>query len=268
MKKYKIAIVGSGALGSIIGKAILKEVSEYYELLGVMGRGRENSSKLSKGLNCKSYNNLDGMIADKPDYIIEAASPVVVKEIGLKILENSISLIPLSVGAFADGDFYEKMQEAAIKNSSRVHIPSGAVGGFDVLRSAMLMGDSQVKIKTEKSPKSLNGAPFLKGRELSTVDEEEVFRGTAKDAIESFPKNVNVAVATALATKGVENTGVFINSIPGKMSNKHEIELLGENVKVNVTIESTPSKDNPKSSTLAAYSVITLLENLVSPITF
>ncbi len=67
---------------------------------------------------------------------------------------------------------------------------------------------------------------------------------------------MNVAVTTALATTGVENTKVSINSIPGFESNKHEIKLVGETISINVIVETKPSKDNPKSSALAAYSVI------------
>lgn len=266
--KKKISIIGSGSLGSIVGKAIKSELASDYELLGVLSGNIVNALKLAKDLDCKAYENLQDMIDDRPDYIVEAASPNLIKDIGLEILENSINLIPLSVGAFADKEFYEIMKKAAIENSSRVHIPSGAVGGFDVLRSAMLMGETSVSISTEKSPESLNGAPFLKGRELPGEKEEAVFKGSAKEAIEAFPKNVNVAVATGLATVGVEDTLVKIKSIPGKKSNKHEIELIGENVQVNIIIEARPSKDNPKSSSLAAYSVIRVLKDLASPITF
>ena len=119
-----------------------------------------------------------------------------------------------------------------------------------------------------KSPQSLNGAPILEGRKLSEEKEEEIFRGSAKDAIKHFPENINVAVAAALATTGAEHTKVSISSIPGLKSNRHKIKLLGKLIDVDIVIETTPSKDNPKSSALAAYSVISLLENLVSPITF
>ena len=268
MKKYKLSIVGSGALGSLIAKIVTKELSKDYELLGVLSGNVKNALKLSELLNCKAYENLDEMILDGPDYIIEAASPNVVKDIGIKVLNSGINLIPLSIGAFADEDFYEEIKKTALKNNSRVHLPSGAVGGFDVLRSAMMMGNSEVSITTEKSPESLNGAPFLKGRKLSEEKVEEVFKGSSKKAIEFFPKNVNVAVATALATTGVDNTKIVIKSIPNYKRNKHEIKLVGETINVNVTIESVPSIDNPKSSMLAAYSVIVLLKNLVSPVTF
>ncbi len=268
MKKYKLAIIGSGSLGSIIGRVVSQKLCEEYEIVGVLSGKIENAIKLANEIGCKAYKALDEVIDDKPDYIIEAASTEVFKDIGVKILASGISLIPLSAGALADKEFYNNIKETALKNNCRVHIPSGAVGGFDVLRASMLMEDVEVSISTEKSPKSLNGAPFLKGRKLSEEKAEEIFTGFAMEAIEHFPENVNVAVVTALATTGVENTKVSIISIPGFESNKLEIKLVGETISVNVIVETTPSKDNPKSSTLAAYSVISLLKNLVAPITF
>lgn len=268
MKKYKLAIVGTGSLGSIIGKVVSQDLIENYEILGVFSGKLENAIKLADQIGAKAYKSVDDIIADKPDYIIEAASPEVFKDVGVKILANGIHLIPLSVGAFADQEFYKKVKETALQNNSRVHIPSGAVGGFDVLRSAMLMDEVDVIMTTEKSPTSLNGAPFLKGRTLSEEKDEVIFNGSAKEAIAHFPKNVNVAVATALATTGVENTKVAIHSIPGFKSNKHTIKLVAETINVEIMIETKPSQDNPKSSALAAYSVIALLKNLVAPITF
>lgn len=268
MKKYKLGIVGSGSLGSTIAEVITKELCKEYELLGVLSQKKKNALELSNRLDCKAYNDLDEMIKDGPDYIIEAASPHVAKDMAIKILDSGINFIPLSVGALADKEFYKEIESVALKNNSRVHIPSGAVGGFDVLRSSMLMEDMKISITTEKSPKSLNGAPFLKGRELSEEKIEDVYIGTANEAIELFPKNVNVAVATALSTTGVDNTQVMIKSIPSMTSNKHEIKAIGDTIKVSIIIESTPSSNNPKSSTLAAYSVIALLKNLVAPITF
>lgn len=265
-KKYKIVIIGSGSLGTIIGEYVSLNMSESYEVLGILDQDKEIASGLANRLKTKVYNNIDEVIEDSPDYIIEAATPGVVKELGIKILSKGINLIPLSVGAFADKEFYEDAKSVALKNNTRVLLPAGAVGGFDVLSAAMLMGDAQVSIETEKAPESLNGAPYLKGRRLSPDKEEEVFRGFAREAIKGFPTNVNVAVATAIATVGVDNTNVSIDSIPGKKGNKHEIKLNGENIKINISIESVPSPENPKSSVLAAYSVIAILKKLVSPI--
>ena len=268
MKKLRLGIIGTGALGSIIANAVSKDLEEDYSLIGVHSNNLENAESLAKKVNCKFYRDLDEMIDDKPDYIIEAATQEVVKDYAVKILNNGIDLIVLSIGAFADDLFYNEVWGKAREVDSRVYLASGAVGGFDVLSSAILMGESRVKIITEKSPNSLEGAPFLQGRDLSRDDIEEIFNGTAKEAIKEFPKNINVAVATGLATVGVENTNVIIRSIPGIQSNIHNIILEGDIVKVSVNIESKPSPDNPKSSSLAAWSVISLLKRLVAPITF
>src|SRR5690554_6118083 len=201
MRKYKIAIIGSGSLGSIIGEYVSQELHQNYEVLGVVSGRTENAKKLVAKIGGKAYNSIDEVIVDKPDYIVEAATLEVLKEIGVKILENGISLIPLSVGALADKIFYNNIKEAAIEYNSRVHVPPGAVGGFDVLGASMLMENAEVSITTEKSPNSLNGAPILEGRKLSEEEIEEVFKGSALEAIKHFPRNVNVAVATALATR-------------------------------------------------------------------
>src|SRR5699024_10618920 len=139
MKKYKLAIIGSGSLGSIIGKVVVEDLSEDYEVIGVLSRKFKNAKALAEELNCKAYKTLAEIIDDKPDYVIEAASPAVFKDIGVNILANNISLIPLSVGALADKEFYLKIKKTAVENKSRVHLPAGAVGGFDVLRAAKLM---------------------------------------------------------------------------------------------------------------------------------
>lgn len=268
MKKYKLAIIGSGSLGSIIGKTVAQDMKEEYEILGVLSGRNENAIKLADEIGCIAYKTLEEIINDKPDYIVEAATPGVFKDIGIEILKNGISIIPLSVGALADKEFHDIVKQTAVENNCRVHLPAGAVGGFDVLKASTLMGDGDVSITTEKSPKSLVGAPFLKNRKLSKEKSEKIFKGSAKEAINHFPKNVNVAVATALATVGVDNTKVIIKSVPGSESNKHTIKFKAETVNINLSIETTPSQDNPKSSSLAAYSVIALLKNIASPITF
>ncbi len=266
IKKNKLVIIGSGALGSLIGEYLYKRMSNNYEILGILDQNKNIAKELANSLDVKVYNNLDEVIDDCPDYIIESATPGLVKDMGIKILSKGINLIPLSVGAFADEKFYEDVKKVALENNSRVLLPAGAVGGFDVLSAAMLMGDAEVSIETEKSPESLNGAVYLKGRNLSQDKNEEVFRGFAREAIVGFPTNVNVAVATAIATTGVDKTKVSINSIPGQKGNKHKIKLDGESIKISISIEALPSPENPKSSVLAAYSVIALLKKLVSPI--
>ena len=53
MKKYKIAIVGSGALGSIIGRVVSQNLFNEYDILGIYSRRIENATKLANKINKK-----------------------------------------------------------------------------------------------------------------------------------------------------------------------------------------------------------------------
>lgn len=111
MKKYKLAIIGSGSLGGIIARVVAKQMRNEYQIQGVQSGNIQNALKLANEIGCKAYKSLNEAIDDKPDYIIEAASPEVFKEIGNEILAHGINLIPLSVGALADKDFSTPLKQ-------------------------------------------------------------------------------------------------------------------------------------------------------------
>lgn len=261
MKRLKLGLVGCGFLGNIIADAWRDGLLDEYEFTGCMSRTMKSTRTLAEKTGCKACENLEELMALEPDYVVEAASPAVVKEIGEKVLQNGSNLIILSIGAFADGEFMTKIMETARKAGARVHLASGAIGGFDILRTAALMSGIQSSITTEKGPASLKGTPIFKESLMTETKKTEVFSGSAKDAIALFPTKVNVAVATALATANPKRTGVTIRSVPGFRGDDHKIEVIGEDVHAVVDIYS-------KTSAIAGWSVVALLRNLVSPIVF
>ncbi len=261
MKKIKLGIVGCGFLGNIIGDAWRNGLLDEYEFIGCLSRTMESAEALAGKTRAKACSNLEELLALMPDYVIEAASPGVVKEIAEQTLRNGSNLVILSIGAFADREFYEKIKATASETGVRVHLASGAIGGFDVLRTTALMSGIQASITTEKGPASLKGTPIFKESLMTEAGKREVFSGSAKEAIALFPTKVNVAVATALATAGPEKTSVAIRSVPGFQGDDHKIEVIGEEVHAVVDIYS-------KTSAIAGWSVVALLRNLVSPIVF
>ena len=261
MKKLKLGLVGCGFLGNIIADAWRDGLLKEYEFAGCMSRTMESTKNVVEKTGCKACEDLEELLALKPDYVVEAASPVVVKEIAEKVLQNGSNLIILSIGAFADNDFMKKIEDTARKAGVRVHLASGAIGGFDVLRTAALMSGVKSSITTEKGPASLMDTPIFKESLMTDAKKTEVFSGSAKDAIALFPTKVNVAVATALATADPKQTGVTIRSVPGFQGDDHKIEVIGEEVHAVVDIYS-------KTSAIAGWSVVSLLRNLVSPIVF
>lgn len=261
MKKLRLGIVGCGFLGNIIVEAWKNRLLEEYEFIGCVSRSKESAKALAEKAECKACADLDELLALAPDYVVEAASPGVMRDIAEKVLRNRTSLVVLSIGAFADADFYAHITRTARETGTRVHLASGAIGGFDVLRTAALMSGIQSSITTEKGPASLKGTPVFDENLLTNIDTTQVFSGGAQDAIALFPTKVNVAVATALATAGPEKTGVAIHSVPGFEGDKHRIQVVGDEVRAIVDIYS-------RTSAIAGWSVVALLRNLVSPIVF
>src|SRR5690606_30696535 len=142
--------------------------------------------------------SLEERLALKPDYIVETASPAAMKELVLPALQNGSSVVTLSIGAFSDEQFYEEVMQTARDNNTRVYLASGAIGGFDVLRTVSLMESCEASISTEKGANSLIGTSVYSD-DLQT-EQRIVFEGNAMEAIALFPTRVNVAVAAALAS--------------------------------------------------------------------
>lgn len=261
MKKLKLAILGNGFLADIIVEAACRGLLDEYELTGILGRTKEKTEKLAQKGHCQACETIEELLGSHPDYVAEAASVQSVRDYGEQILSAGASLIVLSIGAFADSGFYGEMQETAREHGTRIYIASGAVGGFDVLRTVSLMGQVKAGICTHKGPASLKHTPLFEEHLMTDKEESHVFEGNAKKAISLLPTKVNVAVATSLASAGPEETFVDIYSVPGMAGDDHKITAEIDGVKAVVDIYS-------RTSAIAGWSVVAVLRNIVSPVVF
>jgi predicted dinucleotide-utilizing enzyme len=75
-----------------------------------------------------------------------------------------------------------------------------------------------------------------------------------------FPQNINVAIVLSLAGLGCDNTRVRIVADPKATKNTHSIEAVGSFGRMCVRLENDPMPDNPKTSYLAALSVLSTLK--------
>jgi aspartate dehydrogenase len=263
-----VALLGCGNLGRIVAKGIVGGLAGRYRLTAVYDVNPVAVDALAAQCSCEPCHSLDELLAGHPDYVVEAAGPAGLKASAIPVLRAGSDLVILSVGAFADGTFYDEVRSVAEQSGSKVHVVSGAIGGFDVMQAAKLVGSLTASIANVKGPQALEGAPILEGRSLPSDKVVTVFSGNAKAAIEAFPHNVNVAVGLALATVGVDRTAVEVVSEPGRDLNSHRITLEGDFGRAYIEIESKPSPDNPRSSAIAAYAVLAKLKNLDSSISF
>lgn len=259
--KHSIAIYGCGKLGNIVARAAMDGLLPEYEIIACCSRTFESAHRTAElcGPSAKACRSEEEMLELHPDYIVEAASPAAMKRIAVPALEKGISIVTLSIGAFADDAFYEEVRQAALRGGAKVHIASGATGGFDVLQTAALMGDATAGFFNEKGPDALKGTPVYD--DSLQREQKTVFEGTASEAIRLFPTKVNVTVAAARASVGPESLHVRMLSTPGFKGDTQRVEIRNDQVQATVDVYS-------RTSEIAAWSVVRVLRNLVSPIVF
>lgn len=258
--KNTLAIVGCGKLSKIVAKAVVDGLLPEYELIAAYSRSFESAEALSALVEgCKPCSSQEELLAMKPDYIVEAASPAAMKALAVPALSGGSSIVCLSIGAFADDAFYAEVSDVARNSGTRVYMASGATGGFDVLRTVSLMGGANAHFFNEKNPNALRGTAVFD--EALLTEQRQVFEGTACQAIELFPTKVNVTVAASRASVGPASMKVRMLSTPDFVGDTQKVEIENEQVHAVIDVYS-------KTSEIAAWSAVAVLQNIMSPIVF
>ncbi len=266
---FKIGVVGCGAIGAEICKAI-DEGTMGVELYAIYDRTDEHIAAVKAQLKNADPQVLDiAEMAQHVDLIVEAASQVAVPEVASTALSAGCDVMIMSIGAFADEKLRDTMFGLAKEQGCKVYLPSGAIVGLDGLKSAMSAKVDSVTLTTQKPPRGLAGAPYIVRNNIDLdkiTSRTVIFDGTANEAVKAFPANVNVAASLSIAGIGFERTKVRVVADPSLSTNVHDISVEGEFGKFNTKVENIPSPTNPKTSYLAALSAIATIKKIASPV--
>ena len=248
----KIALLGCGFIGSMIANAV-KNKDLNMEITAAFDSDPKKC--ISLGFTPCSFN--DFLSADF-DLAVECASQEAVSTYAKPILSSGRSLILMSIGALSDKDLLSTLTSSATSSGAKIYLPSGAIGGLDAISSASFAGLDEVSLVTRKPPSSLG---------IDVSKETTVFNGTALEAVRKFPMNINIAAAISLAGIGFERTKVKIIADPKISMNTHEFHAKGKFGSFSFSFQNLPST-NPRTSLLAAFSAVSLLKRLSSPLQF
>ncbi len=243
-----IGLLGCGNIGGIIARAT-KDGELAVEIGALFDSLPARSRALAQVLGRAELSKRDfEEFLDSPiQVVVEAASIEAVRQYGERILQKGKDLVVLSVGAFLDGSLRSRLVESATSHGRRIIVPSGAIGGLDLLKACAMKGVESVSLTTTKNPRSLPGAGAGARRKV-------IFRGDASEAVKLFPENINVAASLALAS-GCD-VKVKIVADPKVHANVHEVRIRGDFGHARFMVSNVPSPDNPRTSYLAALSVI------------
>ena len=263
MKKYNIAFLGCGAMGTEIIDYVVNNLDLKFNIILLMDNNLDNAEKLLTQYNISpiitdDINTLLGL--DNIDLIIETASIQAVKQYAKDIVRKA-DIVFASVGAMSDQDFYNNLLDNALKHDNKIIIPPGAIGGLDAI-DAVKDSITSIEIITTKSPGSLSGAEgFSNYENCKFISPEVIFTGTAANAIKLFPKNLNVAVTLSLFGLGPYKTNVTVIADPDVKMNCHKINLKGKFGEMTFDFKLEKSIKNPKTSALAGLSIIKILKD-------
>ena len=247
----KIGIMGCGSIANTLVNFKLDnklnvDLAYFFDLK------TENAEKLAQKVNAESVESIDDLI-NGSDLILECASQAAVKGSIPQILESGTDVIIMSVGALLNKEFKDNIEKIAKDNGAKIYLPTGAITGIDTVKAARLGEIDSVSLVTRKPPVSL-------GQDFDDDEERVLFEGKASDAVNEFPKNINVSSTLSLAS-GID-ADVKIIADPKIKNNTHEIRIKGTFGELVTTTSNVSSPDNPKTSMLAAFSAASLLNKL------
>ena len=245
----RVGIIGCGAIANIMTNFSVEGKLEV-DLKFFYDRDIERAENLALQVNGTVVLEIEDML-DKIDLVIEAASPQAVEEVVPKILKSGKNVLIMSIGALMDFKLKEELEKIAASTGAKIYAPSGAIVGLDGIKAASIGKIKEASLITRKPPKSLG---------IQADGETILYEGKASDAVKEFPTNINVAAALSLACG--KDVDVKIIADPSVDRNMHEVHVIGDSGEFKTITKNVRCSMNPKTSVLAAYSAIRLLNSL------
>jgi aspartate dehydrogenase len=270
--KKEIALIGCGAIGSELAQNIDNNLIPNCSISIIFDIDNNRLKNIKEKLKNKPilFNNFleftNSPQFKKIDLVIEAASINAASNYVLDILGKGKDMMIMSIGVFSDHNFFKNIIQILEEKSNNVFLPSGAIGGLDIIKSIKNHIES-ITLTTTKNNKALEGAPFFSNNkiDINKINKKQIiFDGNAYDAIKQFPSNVNVSALISLAGIGFAKTNVKIAVDPDEPNNLHEILVKWKFGEVLIKINNKPSIENPKTSYLATLSALECLRSIFS----
>ena len=263
----RIALIGGGTIARLMLEHIRAGELGEFEVVALLGRsgGAPRARELAREFGVNFVTEREALVVARPQAVIEAASHDAVREHLLPLLEAGIGVVVLSAGALVDDTLRVAAERAAARTKALLFVPSGGIGGLDVLKTACLAGVEEASIQVAKPPAAWKGIPYVdsKGFQLDGLRAPlTLFEGSAREGVPYFPQNVNIAAILSLGGIGPDRTRLKVVADPALTLNTHTIRVSGRSGRFTLVLENVPAPENPKTSWLACYSALAALKSL------
>lgn len=262
----KVLLLGYGAMGRDVHAQLARE--EGLHISHVLEHAsRKAAVQAELGKRCRVIESLDELEGTWPDIALECAGHDAVTAHVPTLLRAGVRTVMASVGSLAFDGLPERLAQACDEGRSQLILVPGALAGIDALAAARPYGLEEVRYTGRKAPLGWIGTPAEAACDLHALREPVTFfEGTARQAAQRFPKNANVAAMVGLAGMGMDHTRVSLIADPRVTRNTHTFVAHGAFGRMEVSIEAQALAANPKTSALAAMSIVRQVRNQIAKI--
>lgn len=263
MRTLDLTLIGYGAIGRALHQRLAQMPAVRLRHV-VASAARVSALQAELGPLVR----VTAQVPDQTDLVLECAGHSALTGHVLPALERGLECAVLSIGALSDAGLPERLQAAAERGGTQLHLLAGAIGGIDALAAARLAGLERVVYTGRKPPAGWKGSPAEQVADLDRLREPTVIlQASAREAARLYPKNANVAATVSLAGLGLDRTEVRLIADPGVSENIHEIEAHGAFGQMHLQMRGKPLPDNPRTSALTVLSALRFLHNRVAALT-
>ncbi|MGA5566460.1 aspartate dehydrogenase domain-containing protein [Streptomyces platensis] len=256
MTARKVGLIGWGAIGRVVGTALVRQQVPGAELLCLV-----DNRPLGEAAPAPQVSLEEAL--ERCDLIVEAAGQGVVRAWGERVLASGTDLLIASTGALTDEELSQRLRTTG---PGRVYFTGGAVGGLDLLQAARSLGPlDHVLLTTTKLPATLE-QPWMDDalltRMRTATGPVEVLSGTAREVPARFPRSTNVAASVALAVGDLDGVRVRVVADPAAHHTRHVIEASGAHGSYRFEVSHLPDPGNPATSQVVPHAVLRSLSAL------
>ncbi|MGR0162009.1 aspartate dehydrogenase domain-containing protein [Paenarthrobacter nitroguajacolicus] len=249
----KVALIGSGAIGSRVAVLLDAGTAPDVELTGVVPHGDAG----------EGFSFEEAM--DIADVVVECAGVAAVAEFGPRIVSAGKDLLVTSIGALCDASLRKALLD---DGPGRTFLTTGALGGLDAITAACAGGTiHRVTVESRKLPAALI-QPWMDGDTrdaiLTATHPVELLRGGPAELIKAFPKSTNVVSALALAAGSWDVVEAVLIADPAAKKTSHHVVAETSLGTFDICVTNEASPGNPASSALVPHAVVRGLRTLAN----
>lgn len=186
-----VGVIGYGGIARPVVDALHEGAISGWRLAGVLAQHRRGAEQ------APVTDDPDTFFAHAYDLIVDAAGPQALRAHGVRAIATS-DVWTISGAALCDAAFFDALTSAGRRHHHRLRLVAGAIAGLDGVSSASVDPASNVRIKI-----SLPSHGEMQADACS---------GSVREVAAQLPDLTNVAVAAAIAGRGLDATSVEVVS--------------------------------------------------------